>query len=127
MKLTQNEIQAILLAAFAILVVTVAIIQHRHDSKDVIITSIREEVFMLFLFAEKQDWVNEEKMQWVVHTFYEKFPDIVKEVIKESTVDDYVEQLYKDFKQYLQDGKLSDFVFDTNTNTGQAPDSTEQK
>lgn len=83
-------------------------IKHRKDTKKSLITNLREEVLGLFLYAEKQNWINEDKMGWVVQQVYNRIPvkvlKLAGKFFDQDDVEKLVERLYQEFKERLQEG-----------------------
>lgn len=64
--------------------------------------SVKEQAYQLFLYAEKQGWIGQEKMAYVANEIYRRIPDgVLKLVIKEDTIANYLQSLYDQFKTNL--------------------------
>lgn len=61
---------------------------------------LKEEILMLFLFAEKQEWANEDKWLYCVNKAYEKTPNFIQELIPSENLETWMSELYNDFKEY---------------------------
>jgi hypothetical protein len=87
-----------LLAALTIIVVVnfyFSVI--RGKSKKEIMTSIEKEALKHFLYAEKQGWTDEEKINWCTQRLMLVFPDQIK-VFVAGPINEYVQKLYDEFK-----------------------------
>jgi hypothetical protein len=72
-------------------------------SKNEQLSELKNQALMLFLYAEKKDWVNEEKMKWCVNTIYLKLPDLIKKVLKEESLELWMQDQYDNFKGWLKE------------------------
>jgi hypothetical protein len=77
--------------------------------KQGLLHQLREETLKLFLYAEKNDWVGEgeDKKQWAIQELYKKIPEpfksVLESIIGPLTLDQWVENLYNEFKKDLQE------------------------
>lgn len=80
----------------------------RKFTKKQMIASIQAEVLGLFLYAEKQDWINEDKMGWVVQQVYNRIPvkvlKLAGKFFDQEDVENLVEHLYQQAKERLVEG-----------------------
>jgi len=100
----------IILIIVIVLGAILTFIGHKNDSVAALEQELRTNILMLFTFAEKQDLISADKMKLVIDIVYKKFPVLIQAVLKETTVETYVQDLYDEFKQYLVDGNIADFV-----------------
>jgi hypothetical protein len=63
-------------------------------SKEEVVSFLKIEALKLFLYAQKQGWTGDEKMDWCVIQILKLFPD---------KIDKYVEQPIRDFLQAIYD------------------------
>lgn len=63
-----------------------------------ILNIIRDIVFKLFLFAEKQEWSNAEKMEWCLKEIHKQFPYIP---IADETLEKIAQDLYDEYKDFV--------------------------
>lgn len=86
----------------------VAIPQIRKSSKAESIRFLQEQVLALFLHAEKQNWINEDKMGWVVQQVYNRIPvkvlKLAGKFFDQEDVENLVEHLYQQAKERLVEG-----------------------
>ena len=67
------------------------------------LTEVKKQIYMLFLHAEKQNWVGEEKMAWCVRQVYARFvPEVLRGLIKENSIEEFMKNLYTEFKLFLK-------------------------
>jgi predicted alternative tryptophan synthase beta-subunit len=64
---------------------------------------LENETYKLFLYAESMDWIGAEKMNWCIKQLYVNFPDIIKTIVKESTIELWAQDLYNDFKVWAKE------------------------
>ena len=65
--------------------------------------TVREQALQLFLYAEKQDWIGEAKMDYVSEQIYKLVDDsVIAKVIKKSTNREWLQNLYDEVKDNLQ-------------------------
>lgn len=93
------------LLAGVIVVAATTFLNVRKSSKKEAIAFFKQQVLGLFLYAEKQDWINEDKMGWVVQQVYNKFPKKVLQLasifFKQEDVESLIEYLYQKAKEEL--------------------------
>jgi hypothetical protein len=60
---------------------------------------VKEEAYKLFLYAEKQGWIGQEKMAYVAEQIYRRVPmDAIRLIISEQVIEEYLQNLYTQFK-----------------------------
>lgn len=65
--------------------------------------TVREQALQLFLYAEKQDWIGEAKMDYVCEQIYKLIDDsVIAKVIKKSTIREWLQNLYDEVKENIQ-------------------------
>jgi Na+/phosphate symporter len=73
------------------------------DNKKALEETVREQALQLFLYAEKQDWIGEVKMDYVCEQIYKLVDDsVIAKVIKKSTIREWLQNLYDEVKDNLQ-------------------------
>lgn len=73
----------------------------KNNSTKVIDATIKEQVYQLFLYAEKNIKTNEEKMQYVckeVQTLISQ--ELIKKMIGNKTIEEVIQEIYNEFKTY---------------------------
>lgn len=79
-----------------------------------LLADVRQQVFMLFLYAEKQDWTSVEKWSFCVNKLYDTLPETVKKLIPTETLEAWIDSLYKEFKEFLSSTKLEESLIKNN-------------
>jgi hypothetical protein len=94
----------IAVAIVAVLVgVAILVMRYKNLNLEQSRTQLKQDVLYLFLYAEKQEWVNDEKMKWCIQKIYEMFPDsLIKKVISYETVEKWAQLLYDEFKTFIK-------------------------
>lgn len=96
--------EVIIAGALVVLLAIIYSLEARKRSHQEIVSFAKEQVYQLFLYAEKQDWVGTEKMKWVSEEIYNRIPiEILKRVVNEDTIYFWIQSVYDEFKQSLID------------------------
>jgi hypothetical protein len=99
--------ELIILIGLAVIGVIGYVLYKNRGDNEFTAEDAREKILMLFLFAEKQDWINEDKWAWCVKQVYNFVPSpILKKIVKYETVEEYMKELYNEFKDYLNSDLL---------------------
>lgn len=93
------------LVAIIVTAITSVALAYKAGNKVRIIATVKEQTLALFLYAEKQDWINEDKMGWVVQQVYRRIPPkalrIISKFFQADDVEQLVERLYQEAKKQL--------------------------
>lgn len=89
----------ILLTGLAIFVFVIgAIIHFKNMPLYDIIDEVKEPLLMLFLYAEKQGWSNEEKMEWCLTQIVQK----IHLDIDQATLEQIAQKLYDKYRNFIK-------------------------
>lgn len=77
---------------------------HARDKKQTeLVSLVKEQAYQLFLYAEKQNWIGPEKMDWVAEQIVKRIPsDTLVQVIGEERIKNWLQSLYDNFKKSLE-------------------------
>lgn len=89
-------------------VITYFIWFYRKHGKEATLEEFRESVYKLMLAAEKQLEGNEEKFNWVVQRLHALLPISLKVLFTSEDLVFWVQKLYDEFKDFMDDGELND-------------------
>ena len=82
-----------------------------YNKKKVTATSIltfgKEELYKLFLLAEKQEWVGPEKMKFVTDQLASRMPADLLKLVPQETLEAWAADEYIDFKMWLNNNTLN--------------------
>lgn len=81
---------------------------YKRHGKDATLDEFREMVYKLMLAAEKQLEDNEEKLNWVVERLHSLLPFSLKAMFTTEDLMIWVQKLYDEFKDFMDDGELND-------------------
>lgn len=92
----------ILLTAAVILSGVSTFLNARVKKQTELVALVKEQAYQLFLYAEKQDWIGPEKMDFVAGKIVEFIPSKdLAQVIGEQRISDWLQSLYEASKQAL--------------------------
>lgn len=81
---------------------------YKKKGKEEALLIARETAYKLMLAAQKkfgQD-LGEEKFKWVTERFYAVLPKSAKVLVSEEDLSKYLQNLYNEFMDFLDDGKI---------------------
>lgn len=63
---------------------------------------VKEAILSLFLYAEKQGWTGQAKMDYVAHKIHDIIPgEMLKSVVKQEKIASYLQNMYDSLKDDL--------------------------
>lgn len=68
------------------------------EEENLTLSVLKNVVFKLFLFAEKQEWSNAEKMEWCLKEIRKQFPYIP---LTDATIEKMAQDLYDEYKDFV--------------------------
>ena len=67
----------------------------KRNDKEALVNEVKTQALALFLYAEKQDWIGQEKMKFVDDS-------VLATVVGRNTVERWMQNLYDNVKKYLE-------------------------
>lgn len=86
----------------SIIYILFTILKYTQMSYEEVESHFKKNALVLFLYAEKQGWDNEEKMNWCVDTFYNKLPASIQKIFLKELIKEELTKVYDDFKDFIK-------------------------
>ena len=96
----QNIFVIIAILVLAGIIIFISINKKSDNEK---LSAIKNEIYMLMLQAEKAGFINEEKFDFVADRIESFLPKELLYLIPSDTIQEYIEMLYSEFKDYVSD------------------------
>lgn len=75
----------------------------KRNDKEALVNEVKTQALALFLYAEKQDWIGQEKMKFAVDKIMKIVDDsVLATVVGRNTVERWMQNLYDNVKKYLE-------------------------